>query len=100
LQSRDDADREWRRSLGAKARRLDAGEAATIAIARERSLGFASDDDDALVLWQALAGNPGLRTVDLMHRVVDAGLVADADGRALYDTLQSDDLHNLGGPPW
>jgi len=100
LQSRKEVDREWRRGLGAKARRLDAGEAATIAIAQARSLSFASDDDDALVLWQALTGQQGLRTVDLMRQVVQDGRETEADGRAMYATLQTDDLHNLGGPPW
>lgn len=100
LQSRANVDREWRRSLGAKARRLDAGEAATIAIAQARSFSFASDDDDALTLWAALTGTPGSRTVDLMRQVVSDGRATEAEGRALYYTLQTDDLHNLGGPPW
>jgi hypothetical protein len=42
LQSRRPEDREWRLSLGVKARRLDAGEPASIAIASRRSLAFAS----------------------------------------------------------
>jgi hypothetical protein len=100
LQSRHPADREWRISMGARSRRLDAGEAASIAIASTRSLGFASDDDDALVLWKALTGSDGSQTRDLMHRAVDQGLATDADARALYDVLQTDDLHTLGGPPW
>ena len=100
LQSRDDVDREWRCSLGAKARRLDVGEAATIAIAQARSLSFASDDDDALILWQAITGQQGLRTVDLMRQVVSDERATEAEGRALYQMLQTDDLHNLGGPPW
>lgn len=40
LQSRRPEDRAWRHSLGAKARRLDAGESASIAIAVTRSLGY------------------------------------------------------------
>src|SRR5213082_3569519 len=47
LQSRRSEDRAWRQSLGAKSRRLDAGESASIAIAAHRSLAFASDDEDA-----------------------------------------------------
>ncbi len=73
LQSRRPEDRAWRHALGAKARRLDAGESVTIAIALTRSLPFASDDDDALTLWEALSGGPGRRTRDLLR---------------------------LGGPPW
>lgn len=100
LQSRDGADREWRRSLGAKARRLDAGEAASIAIASHRSLAFASDDEDALVLWHALTRSAGLRTRDLLRKAVGDGHCHEDDARAVYQRLQSDDLHNLGGPPW
>ena len=67
LQSRRLEDREWRHSLGAKARRLDAGESASIAIAATRSLGFASDDEDGLTVWGALTAAPGRRTRDLLR---------------------------------
>jgi hypothetical protein len=100
LQSRRQEDREWRRSLGARARRLDAGESASIAIAASRSLSFASDDEDALTLWEALTGSAGNRTRDLLWRLVTTAAVNEADGRAMYHLLQTDDLHNLGGPPW
>ncbi len=100
LQSRDTTDREWRHSLGATARRLDVGEAASIAIASHRSLAFASDDEDALVLWHALTSAPGLRTRDLLHRAAEGGTCNADDARAVYQILQTDDLHNLGGPPW
>ncbi len=100
LQSRNDLDRRWRRGLGARARRLDAGEAASIAIASHRSMPFASDDDDALTLWRALTGEPGLRTVDLMRQVVREGLATEANARTAYRMLRTDELHNLGGPPW
>src|SRR5207244_4464341 len=66
LQSRRSEDRAWRQSLGAKSRRLDAGESASIAIAAHRSLAFASDDEDALILWTALTSSPGHRTRDLL----------------------------------
>src|SRR5580658_3325462 len=84
LQSRRPEDREWRRSLGVKARRLDAGESASIAIAAARSLGFASDDEDALVLWEALTGSPGKRTRDLFWQLVDDGVVIEHDAREAY----------------
>lgn len=100
LQSRDPADQEWRRALGAKARRLDAGEAASIAIACYRSLPFASDDEDALVLWHALTSSSGLRTRDLLRKATQDGVCEERDARAIYERLQSDDLHNLGGPAW
>ena len=100
LQSRRLEDREWRHSLGAKARRLDAGESASIAIAATRSFGFASDDEDALTLWGALTGAPGRRTRDLLRQLVTDEVVDEHDARAVHHLLQSDDLHNLGGPAW
>lgn len=100
LQSRLPEDREWRRSMGAKARRLDAGESASIAVAVSRSSAFASDDEDALTLWKALSGIPGRRTRDLLWQLVTDDSVAEPDASAVYRVLQTDDLHNLGGPPW
>jgi hypothetical protein len=100
LQSRRLEDREWRHSLAAKARRLDAGESASIAIAATRSLGFASDDEDALTLWEALTGTPGRRTRELLRQLVTDGIVDEHDASAVHHLLQSDDLHNLGGPAW
>lgn len=100
LQSRRAEDRAWRQSLGAKARRLDAGESASIAIASRRSLAFASDDEDALTLWTALTNSSGHRTRDLLRRLVDNGTIEEDDARNAYHMLQIDDLHNLGGPPW
>jgi hypothetical protein len=100
LQSRRLEDREWRHSMGAKSRRLDAGESASIAIAATRSLAFASDDEDALTLWTALTGSAGLRTHDLLWRVVRCGAVGEGEAKTAYLVLQTDDLHNLGGPAW
>lgn len=100
LQSRRVEDRAWRQSLGSRVRRLDPGESASIAIAVTRSRAFASDDDDALTLWQALSGTPGRRTRDLLWQLVTEESVAEDDACEVYQFLQSDDLHNLGGPPW
>ena len=100
LQSRRPEDRAWRHSLGAKARRLDAGESVSIAIAVTRSLSFASDDDDALTLWEALSGAPGFRTRNLLLELVGSGVVAEQEARDVHHMLRTDDLHNLGGPPW
>ena len=87
LQSRRPEDRAWRHSLGAKARRLDAGESASIAIAVTRSQVFASDDDDALNLWEALSGAPGRRTRDLLHKLVSKAVVAEQEARDVYHLL-------------
>jgi hypothetical protein len=100
LQSRRQEDRDWRHSMGARSRCLDAGESASIAIAATRLLPFASDDEDALALWAALTGSPGMHPLDLVQRVVIAGSVSEGDAESAYSILQSDDLHNLGGPAW
>jgi hypothetical protein len=100
LQSRRPDDRAWRQSLGAKARRLDAGESASIAIAASRRLAFASDDEDAIILWTALTSSPCHRTRDLLHRLVSNKTVIEDEAGDVYHMLQTDDLHNLGGPPW
>lgn len=100
LQSRRPEDRSWRSRLGAKARRLDTGEAASIAIAYHRSCTFATDDEDALVIWTRLSGRPALRTLDCLRQLVADGDVEEADARAVYHQLQTDELHRLGGPPW
>jgi hypothetical protein len=100
LQSRRPEDRAWRQPLGAKSRRLDAGESASIAIAARRSLAFASDDEDALTLWTALTNSFGHRTRDLLRRLVSTGTVQEHEARDVYHVLRADDLHNLGGPPW
>lgn len=100
LQSRRPEDRAWRHSLGARARRLDAGESVSIAIALTRSLPFASDDDDALTLWKALSNEPGWRTRDLLRELVDKGVVVEQEAREVHHVLRTDGLHSLGGPPW
>ena len=100
LLSRRPEDRAWRHSLGARARRLDAGESVSIAIALTRSLSFASDDDDAFTLWKALSNKPGWQTRDLLRELVDRGVVVEQAAREVYHVLRTDDLHSLGGPPW
>src|SRR5215475_5192085 len=67
LTSRDAGDREWRRGLGLRARRLDAGEAVSIAIAHVRGIEFVSDDGQALVAYTALTGLPPVRTRDIIQ---------------------------------
>lgn len=100
LQSRQPDDRAWRHSLGARSRRLDAGEWASIAIASHRGFAFASDDEDALTLWHALTSTQGSRTRDLLWQLIASGIATDGDAHAMYQCLQTDELHNLGGPAW
>jgi hypothetical protein len=47
-----------------------------------------------------LSGKTGYRTLDVLHQLVVNGVVAEDEARTVYELLQGDDLHNLGGPPW
>jgi hypothetical protein len=100
LSSRDVDHRQWRTKLGLTARRLDAGEAISIAIAVARDIDFASDDEQALVAYTALADRPPIRSRDAIKLLVTRGLVEEPAGRDGYGFLQEDELHLLGGPAW
>jgi hypothetical protein len=100
LASRGAGDRDWRRGLGLHARRLDTGEAVSIAIAHARGLDFASDDDQALVAYTALTTRPPIRTRDVIKLLVNTGMIDETTGREGHRFLQVDDLHLLGGPDW
>lgn len=100
LSSRDAENREWRGELGVTARRLDAGEAVSIAIARARALDFGSDDEQAILAYTALTGRAAMRTRDAIKLLVTHGLINDATGRDAHRFLQTDQLHLLGGPEW
>jgi hypothetical protein len=93
-------EREWRRRLGLRARRLGTGEAVSIAIAHYRHLPFASDDEQALLAYTALTGNAPVRTRDVIRLLVRSGLIDEDEGREGYRVLQHDELHMLGGPEW
>jgi hypothetical protein len=100
LTSLEADEREWRRELGLRARRLDVGEAVSIGIAVKRGLEFASDDEQALIAYSALTGRPPVRTRDVIKLLVNQQLIEEAVGRDGYRFLQQDDLHLLGGPDW
>jgi predicted nucleic acid-binding protein len=88
----------WRRSLGVRARRLDAGEAVSIAIATVRGLTFASDDDDGRAAYEALAGIRHRWTLDLVQEAVAQGLLTDTDARRGYRLLR--ERYRFWGQPW
>lgn len=100
LVSREADQREWRGGLGLRARWLDAGEAVSIAIAHERGLDFASDDEQALIAYTALTGRPPTRTLDVIRLLVSQQMIDEDAGRAAYRLLREDELHLLGGPDW
>lgn len=96
LQDREE--RAWRRQLGVRARRLDAGEAVSIAIATSRGLGFASDDDDARLAYLALGGPHHAWTLDLIENAVGGGLLDEVSARAAYEKLRRQ--YRFWGAPW
>jgi hypothetical protein len=98
LRLQDTAERPWREGLGMKARRLDAGEAACIAIAVTRALALATDDGDGVVAFKALGGTDHSWTRDLLKRAVKDGLLGEAEAKAGYEELQSQ--FNFRAPPW
>jgi hypothetical protein len=100
LTSSDPDDKKWRTSFGLRARRLDAGEAISIAIAHARGLEFASDDGQALVAYTGLTERTAARTLDIVRLLVKRGMVEESAAREGYRLLREDDLHLLGGPDW
>ena len=83
----DRGERGWRSTLGMRARRLDAGEAVSIAIATSRGMAFASDDDDGRAAYLALGGRRHVWTLDLVKEAAARGLLEDADAQDGYRLL-------------
>jgi hypothetical protein len=98
LRLQDRNEREWRRTLGMKARRLDAGEAASIAIAGTRLLPLATDDADGAAAFEALGGREHAWTRDLIKRAVVEGLLPEPEARDGYEKLRS--RFAFHAPPW
>lgn len=96
LQDREE--RAWRQQLGVRARRLDTGEAVSIAIATSRGLAFASDDDDARLAYLALGGPSHAWTLDLIQSAVSTGVLDEATARAGYERLRQQ--YRFWGLPW
>lgn len=90
--------RSWRQTLGMRARRLDAGEGVSIAIAVARKEAFGCDDQDARVAYRALGGIECLSTLDLVRRAVSAGLLSEDMARNGYEQLRSE--YRFFGPAW
>lgn len=94
----DRSDRAWRQELGVRARRLDSGEAVSIAIALARGFGFASDDDAARVAYLALGGGQHYWTLDLIQAAVDQDLIDERTARVGYNDLRL--RYHFWGPEW
>ncbi|HXH07189.1 MAG TPA: hypothetical protein VNI83_11420 [Vicinamibacterales bacterium] len=91
-------ERAWRTALGMRARRLDAGEAVSVAICVSRGESFGSDDGDACIAYKALSGAECLSTLDLAQRAVQMGLLPEYDARSGYERLRG--TYRFFGPPW
>lgn len=98
IRLQDPDEREWRASLGMKARRLDAGEAVSVAIAVSRSEALACDDEDGQVAYKALGGAECRSTLDLVELAVEEGLLPEDEAHERYETLRQD--YRFFAPPW
>jgi hypothetical protein len=65
-----------------------------------RRLGFASDDDQALIAFTAITRRSPSRTLDLIKILVARGTLNEDEVRQAYRFLKERDLHLLGGPDW
>ena len=90
--------RSWRQALRMRARRLDAGEAVSIAIAVARGESFGCDDEDACIAYRALGGSQCLSTLDLVQRAVARSLLSEGTAREGYERLRTE--YRFFGPPW
>jgi predicted nucleic acid-binding protein len=96
LQAREE--REWRTTLGMRARRLDTGEAVSLAICISRNESFGCDDEDARIAYQALGGRECRSTLELARLAVERGLLRESEARAGYEKLRGE--FRFFGPPW
>jgi hypothetical protein len=80
-------DRAWRTSLGVKARRIHAGEAACIAVAVTRGIGFATDDGDAAHAYVGLSQRTPESTLSLLKRSITFRMLDEPEARADWDRL-------------
>lgn len=94
----DRGEREWRASLGMRARRLDAGEAVSVAICVCRNEMFGCDDEDARIAYRALSGRECVTTLDLVQLAVQRGVLQEREARAGYERLRRE--YRFFGPAW
>lgn len=94
----DRGERDWRAEMGMRARRLDSGEAISIAAAVGRQTPFASDDGSGRTAYLALGGSDFFWSLDLMQRCIEEGLLDEGEARDGYERLRND--YRFWGPPW
>jgi hypothetical protein len=102
LTSSSERDRAWRRdALGLRARRLDTGEAVSIAITVERGWSLACDEADGRRAFAALcSGREASSTLDLVLGAVNLGVLGHNEAREGYEHLRNDEVHSFAGPEW
>jgi predicted nucleic acid-binding protein len=88
----------WLRSLGVRARRLDAGEAVSIAIAVHREQELGSDDSDGRRAYLGLGGTQHWWTLDLVQKAVALDLLPEDVARGGYSALR--ERHRFWGERW
>lgn len=98
IRLQDPALREWRRGLGMKARRLDSGEAVSVAMAVHRNLTLGCDDRDDRAAFHALGGSRCFTTLELAQLAVSRGLLSEAEARRGYERLRTE--FRFFGPDW
>jgi predicted nucleic acid-binding protein len=81
-----------------RARRLDTGEAVSVAICVSRNEEFGCDDEDGRIAYVALGGQQCPSTLDLLKVAVRRGLLSQDEARAGYEKLRG--AHRFFGPPW
>jgi hypothetical protein len=94
----DPAERAWLRTLGVHVRRLDSGEAVSVAIATERGAPFATDDEAGRAAYAGMGGTHHAWTLDLARLAVERGMVPEAEARSRYEELCR--YYRFWGAPW
>jgi hypothetical protein len=98
LRLQDSRQGDWLKGLGVRARRLDAGEAVSIAIAVRREQQLGSDDGDGRRAYLGLGGTQHWWTLDLIQRAVALDRLPEDVAREGYSALR--ELHRFWGEPW
>jgi predicted nucleic acid-binding protein len=98
IRLQDPDQRAWRQGMGMRARRLDAGEAVSVAIAVSRDDGLGCDEEDGGVAYAALGGVECLSTLDLVRRAVERGLLSESEAQEGYETLRT--AYRFFAPGW
>lgn len=98
IRLQDPDQRAWREGLGMRARRLDAGEAVSVAIAVSRQESLGCDEEDGRRAYAALGGSESLSTLDLVRRAVERKLFFLSEAEEGYERLRHE--YRFFAPGW